>query len=116
VAETPEQGRAVLGETVPWSFGETAEALRCGLQAISDGADARLGTPSRRTDYGTLDATVVGVLTPSFGSAVEAQRHLGDALFGYRHHREPDTSIVLGGEDAPLERPAWGLPLGTPRA
>ncbi len=118
VAETPEQGRAVLGEGVTWSFGETPEecgaALRHGLRAISDGADAHIGTPGRRTGYGTLDATAVGVLTPSFGSVAEAQRHLGEALFAYRHHREPDTSIVLGGEDSPLERPAWGLPLQMP--
>ncbi|MGH8933183.1 MAG: type III-B CRISPR module RAMP protein Cmr1 [Egibacteraceae bacterium] len=119
VARAPERGRAVLGDDVPWSFGETPEvcgaALQRGLRALSGGADARFGEPVRRTGYGTLDATTVWVVTPSFGSVAEAQRHLGDTLFAYRHHREPDTSAVLSGS-ATLERPAWGLPLRMPNA
>lgn len=117
VAAIPEAGATILGG-VPWSLGADPSAchaaMRQALQSLSAGADTRFGKPIRRTSYGTLDATTVGVLDPAFGSAVEAQRHLGDALFAYRHHREPDTSTVLSGASEPLERPAWGLPLGMP--
>lgn len=103
---------------LPWSFGfdavECATKLRAGLEDLHRSTNARFGTPIRRPNYGTIDYTTVDVLDPPFASAIEAQRYLGNALFAYRHHQEPDTTTMLSGASGILERPAWGLPLTMP--
>lgn len=93
---------------------EAASHLGAGLGALQ--ATFHSGAASvRRPHLATLAHTRVEVVDHLFASAHDAQRALGDAMFAYRHHRNPDTDATIRGDtNATLERPAWGLPLGMP--
>lgn len=105
---------------LPWELGETpaacAASLLQGLQQVADLAGRLGGAPRRRPGFGTLDNCRVRVLDEEFGSPADAQRHLGNAMVAYRHHRSPDTETTLARTDGVLERPLWGLPLSMPGA
>ncbi len=115
----PERAHELL-PGLPGDLGDSpaacAAAVHQGLSTASEAvAPFRTRASERRGELATLAHSRVVVIDHEFASGTEALTALGDAIFAYRHHRNPDTDATINGASGtPLERPTWGLPLQMP--